>query len=217
MSLPEAHLPATTSTTSRTPASAAPSFTDITGNGFTADDTPLAGVTINLYENGGITPVATTTTAADGSYSFANLGPGSYSVQETVPAGSTQTGGNAGYTVSATSGTNSTGNNFDDFQNISISGTKYNDITGNSFSSDDTVLGGVTINLFENGGPHRSLQRPRLPMVVPALQTLVGSYSVQETVPAGSTQTGGNAGYTLAQRAARTPPAITSTTSRTLA
>ena len=173
-------------------------FTDITGNGFTADDTPLAGVTINLYENGGITPVATTTTAADGSYSFANLGPGSYSVQETVPAGSTQTGGNAGYTVSATSGTNSTGNNFDDFQNISISGTKYNDITGNSFSSDDTVLGGVTINLFENGGTTPVATTTTAADGSYSFANLgPGSYSVQETVPAGSTQTGGNAGYTV--------------------
>ena len=64
-------------------------------------------MTINLYLNGGSTPVASTVTAADGSYSFTNLGPGSYSVQEVVPAGSTQTGGLGGYTISATSGTNS--------------------------------------------------------------------------------------------------------------
>ena len=57
--------------------------------------------------------------------------------QEVVPAGSTQTGGLGGYTVVATSGSNSTGNNFDNFTNISISGTKFNDITGNSFSGDD--------------------------------------------------------------------------------
>ena len=84
-----------------------------------------------------------TTTGADGSYSFSNLGPGSYSVQEVVPAGSTQTGGNAGYTTSATSGTNSTGNNFDNFQNITISGKKYNDLTNNGITADDTGLGGV--------------------------------------------------------------------------
>ena len=105
-------------------------YNDITGNSFTADDTGLGGVTINLYKNGGITPVATTVTAANGSYSFTNLGPGTYSVQEVVPAGSTQTGGNAGYTIIATSGTNSSGNNFDNFTNITISGYKYNDITG---------------------------------------------------------------------------------------
>ena len=127
-------------------------YNDITGNSFSGDDTGLGGVTINLYLNGGSTPVASTVTAADGSYSFSNLGPGSYTVQEVVPAGSTQTGGNAGYTISATSGTNSSGNNFDNFANISISGTKYNDNTGNGITGDDTGLGGVTINLYLNGG-----------------------------------------------------------------
>ena len=84
-----------------------------------------------------------------------NLGPGSYTVQEVVPAGSTQTGGirrlhdqrHQRHPISS-------GNNFDNFQNISISGTKYNDITGNSFSGDDVGQGGVTINLYLNGGQH---------------------------------------------------------------
>jgi hypothetical protein len=54
-------------------------YTDITGNGFSADDTPLGGVTINLYQetdstaglqvgSGGDKLVATTTTANDGTY-----------------------------------------------------------------------------------------------------------------------------------------------------
>ena len=173
-------------------------YNDITGNSFSADDTGLGGVTINLYLNGGSTPVASTVTAADGSYSFTNLGPGTYIVQEVVPSGSTQTGGLGGYTVSATSGSNSSGNNFDDFANISISGTKYNDITGNSFSADDTGLGGVTINLYLNGG-----STPVASTVTAADGSYSftnlgpGSYTVQEVVPAGSTQTGGNAGYTV--------------------
>ena len=94
-------------------------FNDITGNSFSGDDVGQGGVTINLYLNGGSTPVASTVTAADGSYSFTNLGPGSYSVQEVVPAGSTQTGGKGGYTFSATSGSNLQCNNFDNFANIS--------------------------------------------------------------------------------------------------
>ena len=150
-------------------------FNDITGNSFYGDDTWPGGVTINLYLNGEQPPIASTVTAADGSYSFTNLGPGNYSVQEVVPAGSTQTGGNAGYTIIATSGNNSTGNNFDNFTNISITGTKFNDITGNSFSGDDVGQGGVTINLvpqrridagrFDRHGCRRFLQlhesRPR--------------------------------------------------------
>jgi hypothetical protein len=57
--------------------------------------------------------VKSTVTGADGKYSFTNLGPGTYFVQETVPAGYKQTGGNAGYTIKATSGINSGSNNFD--------------------------------------------------------------------------------------------------------
>jgi protocatechuate 3,4-dioxygenase beta subunit len=173
-------------------------YNDITGNSFSADDTGLGGVTINLYKNGGSTAVASTVTAANGSYSFSNLGPGSYSVQEVVPAGSTQTGGNAGYAIVATSGSNSTGNNFDDFQNICISGTKYNDLTGNSFSADDTGLGGVTINLYKNGGSTAVASTVTAANGSYSFTNLgPGTYSVQEVVPAGSTQTGGIGGYSI--------------------
>src|SRR5436190_686387 len=120
-------------------------YNDITGDSFSADDTVQGGVTINLFKNGGTTAVATTTTAANGTFSFTNLGPGSYFVQEVVPTGSTQTGGNSGYTIVATSGLVSTGKNFDNFQKGSISGTKYLDITGNGITSDDTKLSGTTI------------------------------------------------------------------------
>src|SRR5207245_493654 len=68
-------------------------YMDVTGNGFSADDTPLAGVTINLYQGTSATgtPIATTTTASDGTYSFNNLPPGTYFVQEAVPTGSSST------------------------------------------------------------------------------------------------------------------------------
>ena len=47
-------------------------YLDLTGNGFTSDDTPQSGVTIDLYQQVGssVTLVATTTTAANGTYSF---------------------------------------------------------------------------------------------------------------------------------------------------
>ena len=91
-------------------------------------------MTINLYLNGGSTPVASTVTAADGSYSFTNLGPGSTACRKWFRPARRKPAAWAGYTISATSGSNSTGNNFDNFANISITGTKFNDITGNSFS-----------------------------------------------------------------------------------
>jgi protocatechuate 3,4-dioxygenase beta subunit len=108
-------------------------FEDITGNGFSADDTPLSStkqvVTINLFLNGGTTPLATTTTDSNGNYTFSNLGPGNYTVQEIVPSGWMLTAQTAATTV-ATSGFASPGNNFDDFQLVTLSGTIFNDLNG---------------------------------------------------------------------------------------
>src|SRR5206468_2605136 len=132
---------------------------DLTGNGFSADDTAQGGVTINLYAGTSASgsPLASTVTAGDGSYALNNLATGTYFVQEVVPANSTQTGGIAGYVVvvgsgGVGSGGTASGENFDNFKNITISGTKFTDLTGNGFSGDDTPLAGVTIQLFKNGG-----------------------------------------------------------------
>jgi hypothetical protein len=182
-------------------------YTDITGNSFSADDTGLGGVTINLYSGNSANgaPIATTTTAADGTYTFENLAPGTYFVQEDVSAGYVQTGGNAGYIVvvganGVQSGGTSANNNFDNFQKAKITGTKYTDVTGNSFSNDDTGLGGVTINLYSgnsaNGVPIDTTTTAadgsyNFENLAP------GTYFVQETLPAGYLQTGGNAGYVV--------------------
>jgi hypothetical protein len=106
-------------------------FLDNSGNGFSSDDTGKGGVTINLYEetNGtsglqspGDMLVATTMTLGDGSYTFNNLAPGTYYVQESVPTGYIQTGGgpngpagNTYFTVNATSGHAYANYDFDDF------------------------------------------------------------------------------------------------------
>jgi hypothetical protein len=108
-------------------------YLDLTGNGFSSDDTPQAGVTIDLYEStngtaglqvgsGGDFLVATATTSSNGSYSFTVPNAGTYYVQESVPTGYIQTGGgpdgSAGdtyYTINATGGHSYSGNNFDDY------------------------------------------------------------------------------------------------------
>src|SRR5665213_1861064 len=83
-------------------------YQDITGDGFSGDDTRFAGVTINLFQADGKTLVSTTTTAADGSYSFDNLPAGSYVVNEAVPTGWTATAGAGGYTAILSSGNGAT-------------------------------------------------------------------------------------------------------------
>ncbi|VTR96973.1 Serine-aspartate repeat-containing protein F OS=Candidatus Accumulibacter sp. BA-93 GN=sdrF PE=4 SV=1: Cna_B: Cna_B: Cna_B: Cna_B: Cna_B: Cna_B: Cna_B: Cna_B: Cna_B: Cna_B: Cna_B: Cna_B: Cna_B: Cna_B: Cna_B: Cna_B [Gemmata massiliana] len=175
-------------------------YNDITGNSFSADDTPLAGVTINLFKDGGTTPVATTVTGADGTYSFTDLAPGTYFVQELVPAGSVQTGGNAGYTIAATSGLNSTGNNFDNFKKVSITGTKVTDKTGNGFTSDDAGLGGITINLYSGTSTAGALVASTTTAsngTFSFSNLAPGTYFVQEVVPSGYVQTTGTSGYAV--------------------
>ncbi|MCK7513020.1 MAG: IPTL-CTERM sorting domain-containing protein [Desulfobacterales bacterium] len=62
-------------------------FYDINGNGVQdAGEPALPGVTITL-RNSANAVVATTTTDANGNYSFANLPPGQYTVSQTVPPG----------------------------------------------------------------------------------------------------------------------------------
>ncbi len=99
-------------------------YNDLTGNGFSSDDTGLGGVTINLFQGStpGGTPFATTVTATNGTYSFPGLTAGTYSVQESVPSGYLQTGGglsgsagNAYYIVNAVAGHSYAGDNFDDY------------------------------------------------------------------------------------------------------
>lgn len=171
---------------------------DLTGNGFSSDDTALAGWTVNLYLNGATTPIATAVTATGGTYSFANLAPGSYSVQEVLKAGWTETGGSAGYSLTAISGNSFSGVNFDNFQNVTLGGTVYKDLTGNGFSSDDTPMSGVTVDLFVNGGTTPVATATSASNGTYSFANLgPGSYSVQEVVPAGYTLTGGMNGYSL--------------------
>ncbi|MBZ9990782.1 hypothetical protein LB572_27115, partial [Mesorhizobium sp. BH1-1-5] len=132
-------------------------YTDVNGDDATAghnnDDTALAGITINLYASGDLNnPIAHTTTAGDGSYSFTGLGPltggQSYVVQEVLPNGYVETLGKDGYTVAATSGNTTTGEDFANFVPGSIHGFKFEDLDANGkFDGSDHGMEGITIEL----------------------------------------------------------------------
>ena len=70
-------------------------YTDQTGDGISGDDTPLAGVTVNLYQDFGTIGVldgadvfyASDVTDINGEYSFTNVARRDYLVEEIVPAG----------------------------------------------------------------------------------------------------------------------------------
>jgi hypothetical protein len=119
----------------------------------------LSGVTINLYDwidanlDGVVqsseltTPLQSTVTDNNGAWSFANLTPltaGEYFVQETVPGGFTETVGNSGYIVAATSGNDTTVN----FANAVLEGGVHGLTQGfwatHSAAWDDTLTKGET-------------------------------------------------------------------------
>src|SRR5262245_3786243 len=146
-------------------------FNDINGDHDVSEDPAMTGtqLTINLYVwadgNGGaldgivqeaeLTLLDTTeTSAVDGTWSFSDLGPlgagDKYFVREEGEAGWTQTYGNDGYVVAATSGNDSTGNDFGNFDPFDISGTKYLDVNGDGSLDGDPAMTGTqfTINLY---------------------------------------------------------------------
>jgi uncharacterized protein (DUF2141 family) len=163
--------------------------TDITGDGASVDDTGLGGVTINLFKdangNGALddneddVAFMTTTTAADGTYTFEDLGPGTYFVQEVVPAGYVQTFGGT-YTVviggnGIQSGGASTGNDFGNFELFDICGEKFRDIDKDGVQdANEPLLAGWTINLYKESNN------------IDGLQTGVGGDSLFDTEVTGS-------------------------------
>lgn len=63
-------------------------FNDLNGNGVQeVGEPPLSGVTVNLFDAATNTLIATTTTDPSGGYSFTNLVPGNYIVDEVNPPG----------------------------------------------------------------------------------------------------------------------------------
>jgi len=102
-------------------------YFDVTGDGLSADDKTMGGVTVQLFldadGNGALdagdqlvaTAVSDNTT---GSYSFTSLAPGLYFVQEVTPSGYVRTAPTtvAYYTNSIATGTSVTGDDFDNFQ-----------------------------------------------------------------------------------------------------
>ncbi|HUE70722.1 MAG TPA: SdrD B-like domain-containing protein, partial [Pirellulaceae bacterium] len=103
-------------------------FNDLDGDGIQDLGEPgLANWTIELDAGADGTVDATTVTDASGNYSFTNLGPGTYRIREVQQAGWTQTTVNPA-DIAAISGQNVSGVNFGNFQLITISGQKFNDL-----------------------------------------------------------------------------------------
>jgi len=107
-------------------------FNDINGDGVKGQgETALQGWRIRLSVSGN--QIDSTLTDTLGSYMFANLQPGTYTVSEQTQSGWIQTfpSGPGTHVVPVTSGLNSTGKNFGNFELGTISGVKFEDKNGN--------------------------------------------------------------------------------------
>ncbi|MBI3837897.1 MAG: hypothetical protein HY288_08190, partial [Planctomycetia bacterium] len=130
-------------------------------------ETGIAGVTLTLSGTNDLGPItpATAVTASDGSYSFANLRPGSYTVTETQPAGyfdgldaknnvviplSDTTDAINGITL--VDGQVASGNTFGEIPAVTISGTVFADANNDGIQQ-GTELGIANVDLSAmNGG-----------------------------------------------------------------
>lgn len=149
----------------------------------------VAGVSVSLYKQDN-TLVKTTATAANGSYSFANLTPGSYYVKFTLPGGFDQFSINNSSDAAKNSDADSSGktpaitlisgqndNTIDVgiYKYCSVSGITFDDTDGNGIKcSTEAVIPNVTVKLEdENGG-----------IIKTAVSDASGAYSFDGLIPA---------------------------------
>ena len=125
-------------------------FNDLNGNGAFDGEPGMEGWTIELSRDGSL--ISTATTEKDGSYKFAELSPGSYTVSEVEQAGWTRTAPPEGsYTVELTDG-DVADINFGNHGSFAISGTSFLDSNGNGVKDEgEPGRAGVAIQLSRDG------------------------------------------------------------------
>lgn len=168
-------------------------WNDANANGIQDDgETGLGGVGVQLLASDGVTVVATTTTADDGSYSFASLSPDTYYVQFTAPLGYALSAQNVAGSTSAndsdadpstsktgaiTLGAGAAETNVDAgfYQPASIGDRVWNDANANGIQEDgEAGLGGVTVQLLGSDG---------VTVVATTTSAADGSYSFTNLAP----------------------------------
>ncbi|HKM53703.1 MAG TPA: SdrD B-like domain-containing protein, partial [Isosphaeraceae bacterium] len=167
-------------------------FNDLTGSGaYSSGDPGLSGWKIELLNDDGRVVTATTTDAS-GDYSFTNLGPGPYTIEEDLQRGWTETSPAAPgtYSVTPKSGSNQTALLFGNFQLVNVSGSIYNDLSGSGVRlSFDPPLSGWTVNLLNTQGNVVSSTKTDWFGNYLFSGVGIGSYQVSEVIPSGYVQT----------------------------
>jgi protocatechuate 3,4-dioxygenase beta subunit len=187
-------------------------FQDVNGTGvIDAGDTPLPGVTIQLFTQLS-TFVAQTTTDVNGAYSFTNVPPGFYQVVQLVPAGLVSVaaipgvngfpvnGSTTALDVTVMADVNSGNNNFLDAlplqQFSTISGSVVRDIDGNGVVDvpPDVPIPGVQVLLQTLSGTTLQTFTTDVNGAWAFRNLAPGTYRVVEIVPANFTAIGAFAG-----------------------
>ena len=129
-------------------------FNDLNGNAAAdAGEPGLQGWTVQVVDASD-TVVGSATTDATGNYEIDGIGPGTMTIREVTQAGWAQTAptpvppGN--YTITTTSGVDFTGEDFGNFQTVSVTGNVSNDLNGNAAAdAGEPGLQGWTVQVVD--------------------------------------------------------------------
>jgi uncharacterized protein (DUF2141 family) len=152
-------------------------------------DAGLQGWTIQLLNPTTGAVLNTATTDSTGSYAFANLGPGAYQVLDVAQSGWLQTTQSPA-NITASSGSNVSGAGFGQFHSGSISGQVFQDANGDG-RLDGTESGwpGITVQFANSAGTVLSTAATDAQGNFSFNGALLGNYSINAVIPAGSTAT----------------------------